>query len=135
MIKQLKSYFDQVEEIIFGEDYVSDFMNDGGVITVQESSEDYSVFDRKFAPISHEVIGDGCTYIVTKEVKDDEMKFTIYRCEHSDENDPDYDPANDNDCRNCPNFYLHEGHWYMCNLDGENMQDPFSEEPCRKRWC
>ena len=50
---------------------------------------------------------------------------TILRVE-MDINDPDYELSNKNDCRNCPNFYLKNGHLYWCELHDKSMNDPLA---------
>ena len=131
MVSRIQSEFEQINEMIHNNGLVIDFLNNGGVVTVQETDKQFSIFayPPQEAPIWDEVTGHRCTFIITKEVEDDgNWIFTIYKENHSDYTDPDYYFDNDMDCRNCKNFYLMHGNFYTCNATGKDIMDPLMEE-------
>lgn len=131
MVLRMKTWYEQLVDVVMNDPAVIEFMNAGNVVEVNETDDYFSIFSYppQEAPIWSEAIGGGYTWIITKECPSpDHWVFTVYKLEHCDYDDYDYDEDNRLDCRNCPNFHLMNGNWYYCNKANRDMMDPLMEE-------
>lgn len=131
MVIRLKTFFEQIEELIMDNPMVVRFMECGNVVEIRETDDYFSIFSYppQKAPIYMELIGGGYTWIVTREYpSEDHWVFNVHKLEHCDYDDWDYDEDNKYDCRNCPDFHLLNGHLYYCNRCNKGMMDPLMSE-------
>ena len=131
MVLRLKTWFEQIADVIMEDPRVVEFMNAGNIVEVNETDEYFSIFSYppQEAPIFAEFIGGGYTWVVSKECPSkDHWVLKVHKLEHCDYDDPDYDEDNKEDCRNCPDFYLLNGCFYYCNKCGRSMMDPLMSE-------
>lgn len=130
MVKTIKSYFEQISEMIHNHPDVIEWLNNGNVVEIMETDAFFSVFayEPQQAPIFMEMIGSGCTWIVSEQKNDDCWTFKIHTSYHCEYDDPDYSEDNQYDCRNCQNFYLLNGCFYYCNKCARSIMDPLMDE-------